>query len=284
MGQHKAGAPPAPKHAAGPRRRAARPAPKRRLKPRYGRVVVAGSAAGITVVALFGGLVILPMQETLPPSVATTTDIGPQAAGADRAAAQLDPASAVMEQARAYAAQLGAERQQATEESARTAREVEQAEAAKAAAADAAAEETKPDTLVEGVSLPVDSGRGPRAVFDMSAQRVWIVGSKGKVERTYLVSGSIEDNLEPGSYKVYSRSRHAVGVDDSGEMEFFVRFARGKKAAIGFHSIPTQDGKPLQTRAQLGTPRSHGCIRQARPDAIAMWEFARVGTKVVVTA
>jgi len=39
----------------------------------------------------------------------------------------------------------------------------------------------------------------------------------------------------------------------------------------------------VQTRAQLGTPLSHGCIRQAEPDAKAMWRFARLGTKVVVT-
>lgn len=67
-------------------------------------------------------------------------------------------------------------------------------------------------------------------------------------------------------------------------MEYFVRFTRGENAAIGFHDIPVKDGRPLQTRAELGSPRSHGCIRQARPDAIAMWDFAQIGTTVVVTA
>jgi lipoprotein-anchoring transpeptidase ErfK/SrfK len=48
--------------------------------------------------------------------------------------------------------------------------------------------------------------------------------------------------------------------------------------------VPTKDGRLLQTRAQLGTPQSHGCIRQWLPDAKALWDFAPVGTKVVVTA
>ena len=74
----------------------------------------------------------------------------------------------------------------------------------------------------------------------------------------------------------------AVGIDDSGVMEYFVRFTRGANAAIGFHSIPTKDGRPLQTAAELGTPQSHGCIRQALPDAVRLWTFAPVGTKVVV--
>ena len=132
------------------------------------------------------------------------------------------------------------------------------------------------------VALPADTGWGKRIVFDISDQRVWLVD--GQVQRTYLVSGSVTDNLDPGTYEVYSRSRWAVGVDDSGVMQYFVRFAHGARAAIGFHSIPSKDGRPLQTRAQLGTPQSHGCIRQAKPDAIRLWNFAPVGTKVVVTA
>jgi hypothetical protein len=132
-------------------------------------------------------------------------------------------------------------------------------------------------------ALPADSGTGRRVVFDMSTQRVWLVGAGDDVQRTYLVSGSLTDNLQPGSYQVYSRSMHAVGVDDSGTMEYMVRFAHGAHAAIGFHDIPTLDGKRVQARADLGTPQSHGCIRQWRPDAKALWRFAPVGTSVVVT-
>ncbi len=132
-------------------------------------------------------------------------------------------------------------------------------------------------------ALPGASGSGKRVVFDISDQRVWLVDGDDEVRRTYLVSGSLTDNLHSGTYAVYSRSRHAVGIDDSGVMEYFTRFTRGANAAIGFHSIPTKDGKPLQTREQLGTPQSHGCIRQALPDAKQLWSFAPVGTKVVVT-
>lgn len=133
-------------------------------------------------------------------------------------------------------------------------------------------------------ALPADSGEGRRIVFDMSAQRVWLVDDADQVERSYLVSGSVTDNLNPGHYSVYSKSRWAVGVDDSGVMGYFVRFTRGNNAAIGFHDIPTLNGTPLQTEDQLGTPQSHGCIRQARPDAIELWDFAPVGTHVDVVA
>ena len=68
-------------------------------------------------------------------------------------------------------------------------------------------------------------------------------------------------------------------------MNLFVRFTQGTSgAAIGFHDIPVKDGRPVQTKDQLGTPLSHGCIRQKKRDALAMWSFAPLGTKVVVTA
>ena len=63
-----------------------------------------------------------------------------------------------------------------------------------------------------------------------------------------------------------------------------VRFAYGRTLAIGFHSIPRYaNGTPLQTEAQLGTYRSSGCVRQADRDALALWNFAPLGTRVVVT-
>jgi hypothetical protein len=133
--------------------------------------------------------------------------------------------------------------------------------------------------------LPSSSGHGRRVVFDIDAQRVWLVGQRhgdDVVRRTYLVSGSLTDNLQPGSYQVYSKSMHAVGIDDSGTMRYMVRFAHGANAAIGFHDIPILNGQHVQGRDALGTPQSHGCIRQWRTDARALWRFAPVGTTVVV--
>ena len=64
-----------------------------------------------------------------------------------------------------------------------------------------------------------------------------------------------------------THARDAVGVDDSGTMQYFVRFTQGDTgAAIGFHAIPVDDGG----RADQGPARhaaSHGCIRQKRADA-----------------
>jgi hypothetical protein len=138
--------------------------------------------------------------------------------------------------------------------------------------------------LKKSDALPANSGQGRRIVFSEAAQRVWLVGARDKVERTYLVSGSKFDNLNPGTYAVQSKARTATAFDYSGSMEYFVRFATGFTAPIGFHTVPVDTaGRPEQTKKQLGTPQSAGCIRQWRDDALALWIFAPIGTKVVVT-
>ncbi len=136
-----------------------------------------------------------------------------------------------------------------------------------------------------GSALPASSGHGRRIVFDMSAQRVWLVVPGDRVERTYLVSGSRHHNLGPGSYDVDSKSRTALALNHEETMNYMVRFTQGRHAAIGFHDVPTRsDGTLVQSRSDLGTPLSAGCIRQWITDAKALWQFSDVGTKVVVIA
>jgi len=132
--------------------------------------------------------------------------------------------------------------------------------------------------------LPADSGAGRRVVYDITGQQVWLVDDDGSVVRTYLVSGSRYDQLDPGTYEVFSASRHAVSWTGSETMEYMVRFHRGRNSNIGFHDIPVKSatGKEVQTLSELGTPLSDGCIRQDVDDAKALFEFARVGTTVVV--
>ncbi len=138
---------------------------------------------------------------------------------------------------------------------------------------------------VDEPAPPRASGHGRRVVFDQSDQRVWLVGRSGSTRATYLVSGSRMDNLQPGAYEVYSRSMDAVGFNYQSTMRYMVRFTQGDNAAIGFHDIPVDDAdRRVQTADQLGTALSSGCIRQRPRDARQMWDFAGLGTTVVVVA
>ena len=135
-----------------------------------------------------------------------------------------------------------------------------------------------------GTALPAGSGSGRRIVYGVAAQQVWLVDDTNSVTRTYLVSGSKYDQLEPGSYEVFSKSESTTSWHGTETMEYMVRFHRGARANIGFHDIPvdTSTGAEVQTLSQLGTPLSDGCVRQDVADAQALWDFAPVGTPVVV--
>jgi lipoprotein-anchoring transpeptidase ErfK/SrfK len=253
---------------------------RRDVRPRYGRIAVLATSVTVTAVTALAGVGVLattpptagaqarPASYTTPAMPDTRTTTG--ADGTDQTSAQ----GSQGDQGTDRGTDQGTDR--STDQS------TDQSDGPGGAATSPHGISTS--SAATQTALPADSGSGRRIVYSQPLQRVWLVSnSADEVKRTYLVSGSIYDNLQPGAYSVYSRSRWAVGVDDSGVMQYFVRFTRGPTgAAIGFHSIPTKDGKLLQSTAQLGTAQSHGCIRQWLPDAVALWHFAPVGTKVVV--
>jgi lipoprotein-anchoring transpeptidase ErfK/SrfK len=142
-----------------------------------------------------------------------------------------------------------------------------------------------PTTLPPSWVLPANSGAGRRAVYSKSRQRVWAVDGAGNVIKTHLVSGKQTPyDPAPGTYAVYSRSRYTYSINNPTiKWGYMVRFAHGAQGGnIGFHEIPTQYGRPVQSVSQLGQPLSGGCVRQSTPDAIWMWNWAYIGTKVVV--
>ena len=86
-----------------------------------------------------------------------------------------------------------------------------------------------------------------------------------------------------GEFWVFSKSRYTGVANSPTRMEFMVRFARGGTgAAIGFHSIPTKHGRPIQSTDQLGKSLSAGCVRQENGNAQFLFDWAPEGTKVYV--
>ncbi len=136
-----------------------------------------------------------------------------------------------------------------------------------------------PDT-----GVPYLSGTGRRVVYSKNSMRVWIVDGNNVTVRTYRVSGRF-GQPNPGTYQVFSRSSFTCNIDHPNIcMRFMVRFAHGPKGDnIGFHEIPKENGVPIESDAQLGQALSGGCVRQATADAMFMWDFAGIGTTVVVT-
>jgi peptidoglycan hydrolase-like protein with peptidoglycan-binding domain len=132
--------------------------------------------------------------------------------------------------------------------------------------------------------VPEDSGSGRRLVFSRLGQRVWAIDDDGRVVRSWLVSGSKFANETPGTHRVYSKSKITTAWNGKATLRLMVRWLKTKIGAIGFHQIPIRrsNKQVYQTEEELGSRLSGGCQRQAPLDAKFLWDFADIGTRVVV--
>ena len=140
-----------------------------------------------------------------------------------------------------------------------------------------------PYTRLNPPLLPANSGSGRRVVYKNSLQWVWIVDVNDIVVRVFPVSG-LRGVPNSGKYKVTSQSLRSFSLDYEGVwFNHMTRFALGPHGGnIGFHAIPTKNGRSLQTEAQLGSFQGSGCIRVRPDDARFIFQYAKLGTTVVV--
>ncbi len=254
------------------------------VRPRYGRIATLGSSVAVVLVAMLGAAGALPSLAESPPKDDPSLASNDGATGTNADVGATNQRRTSDSPATSDAEDTGAEPDPETPDQPVESEQPDPPEPSEEPQGDDLEPVEPGDTTRIDTALPGDSGTGKRVVYSESRQRVWLVTEDEKIRRTYLVSGSAYDNLEPGSFRVYSRDKTAVGIDDSGTMNFFVRFTQGDSgAAIGFHDIPIDAGLPVQALSDLGVPLSHGCVRQKREDAVALWKFAPIGTAVVVT-
>jgi lipoprotein-anchoring transpeptidase ErfK/SrfK len=142
---------------------------------------------------------------------------------------------------------------------------------------------TTTTVAVSTFAIPKKSGNGRRIVYSNRQLRVWVINGSGEVIRTFLVSGQL-GQPKKGSYSVKNQSVSSFSQELEGvRFRFMTRFAIGRNGGnIGFHEIPTKNGVPLQTEAELGTFLGSGCLRSSTADAKFIYDWAKPGTAVVV--
>jgi len=133
---------------------------------------------------------------------------------------------------------------------------------------------TTTTVLVDAAPVPAKSGSGRRIVYANRLQRVWVINSDNEVIRTFLVSGMLGQPGK-GTFAVSSKSPVSYSPEFAGAL---VRTG----GIVGFHEIPTRNGKPMQTVDELGTFKGSGCLRSSTQDARFIYQWATLGTKVVV--
>ena len=157
------------------------------------------------------------------------------------------------------------------------------ASAASASAGSSDATITTETVLVEVAPVPIKSGTGRRIVYANRQQRVWVINADNEVIRTFPVSGMLGQPGN-GTFSVFSKSPTSYSPEFAGvTFRFMTRFAIGRNGGnIGFHEIPVRNSKPMQTVDELGAFKGSGCLRSSTKDALFIYQWATLGTKVVV--
>ena len=142
---------------------------------------------------------------------------------------------------------------------------------------------TTTTVLVEVAPVPAKSGTGRRIVYANRQQRVWVINADNEVIRTFPVSGMLGQPGN-GTFSVFSKSPTSYSPEFAGvTFRFMTRFAIGRTGGnIGFHEIPIRNSKPMQTVDELGAFKGSGCLRSSTQDARFIYQWATLGTKVVV--
>lgn len=133
--------------------------------------------------------------------------------------------------------------------------------------------------------MPLDEGKGRRIIYDKAMMTVWAMNKKNEVVYRFPIVGRW-DRPVMGNYRIFSKSPSSGNPNSRVTFDHMVRFAFGNdgKTAIGFHSIPRYyDGKPMHSTDQLGLPvATGGCVRMAPEAAEQLYEWSKVGDRVVV--
>jgi len=142
---------------------------------------------------------------------------------------------------------------------------------------------TTETVLVEVAPVPIKSGTGRRIVYANRQQRVWVINKDNEVIRTFPVLGMLGQPGK-GTFEVFSKSPTSYSPEFAGvTFRFMTRFAIGRNGGnIGFHEIPIRNSKPMQTVDELGAFKGSGCLRSSTQDALFIYQWATIGTKVVV--
>lgn len=117
-------------------------------------------------------------------------------------------------------------------------------------------------------------------VIDKSDQLVTLYKSDGTpIDQFQCATGETYPRV--GTYKVTSRKKESAYTAENLRFSYFTIFTESDKGTnIGLHSIPIDSKGNLV--GGLGTPDSHGCVRLEKTKAKFVYEWAAVGTRVIV--
>jgi lipoprotein-anchoring transpeptidase ErfK/SrfK len=121
-----------------------------------------------------------------------------------------------------------------------------------------------------------------RIVVDKSEQRAYVY-ENGALLWTFVVStGMPGSETWSGTFHVRSKIPEAYAYNWALRMPYWLGFYHTGYLENGFHALPIMSSGAILWDGYLGTPVSYGCVILSYPDATTLYNWAEIGTEVIV--
>lgn len=130
-------------------------------------------------------------------------------------------------------------------------------------------------------SAPAARTRGKAIYVSLSKQRMWVY-ENGRLLWTFLVSTGTPDRAtKAGTFRIKSKIDEAWSNVWQLRMPYWLGIYDVGRIENGIHAMPmTRNGRPVRWR--VGTPGSFGCVVLNTRDAATLYNWATIGTLVVI--
>lgn len=123
--------------------------------------------------------------------------------------------------------------------------------------------------------------------IDLSNQQATVVDDGEIIAHYPVSSGALDTPTPTGSFQIHRKQKLRVSnLETPYRMPYYMAFTESQ--SHGLHALPYLGNGPEssafwhEARTHIGHPVSHGCVRLLPEDAEKLFEWAEVGTAVVI--
>ena len=119
-------------------------------------------------------------------------------------------------------------------------------------------------------------------IVDLSDQRTYIYQGGAHINTFVNSTGQPGSETWTGTYYIQNKIPNAYAATWDLQMPYWMGFYYAGALQNGFHALPILSNGQVLWDGYLGTPVSYGCVIHSYWDSATLYEWATVGTEVVV--
>jgi LysM repeat protein len=128
---------------------------------------------------------------------------------------------------------------------------------------------------------PAAGGGGKRILIDISEQHLYAYQGDVLIY-SFVASTGMNNGTRTGNFRVLDKIPNAYASTWNLQMPYWLGIYWGGTLENGIHALPILSNGQLLWEGYLGTPVSFGCIILGTQEARLLYEWAEVGTPVII--